>query len=143
MKEFKKYLNEGLVIKQRPNINRAKSLIEEAVQKKSFLDITIKMIPKEKWNPNVICEQCYDIIIELIRAKMIVKGYNSSSHEAEVSYLKILEFNDTDIKMMDELRYYRNGTKYYGTLLNVEYTEKILTFLKKHYKRLLNLAKEF
>lgn len=101
------------------------------------------MIPKEKWNHNVICEQCYDIIMELIRAKMIAKGYNSSSHEAEVSYLKILEFNDSDIKLMDELRYYRNGTKYYGTILNIEYTEKIISFLEKHYKKLLELAKQF
>lgn len=143
MKEFKEYLIEGLVVKQRPNVNRAKSLIEEAMQKKSFLDITIKLIPKDKWNPNVICEQCYDILMELIRAKMFAKGYNSNSHEAEVSYLQILEFNDTDTKIMNELRYYRNGTKYYGTILNIEYAEKILAFLKKHYKKLLDLAKQF
>jgi HEPN domain-containing protein len=31
------------------------------------------------------------------------------------------------------LRYYRNGIKYYGTILNKEYAEKVLKFMEKMY----------
>jgi hypothetical protein len=141
MKDFKEFQRIGTVKKQRPNIDRAISLIVESSQKKEFLELTIKMIPKNKWNPNVIAEQCYDILMELIRAKMFLDGYNSSSHEAEVAYLQILGFNETETKYLDELRYYRNGTKYYGTILNVEYAEKTLEFLNKIYPKLMKIVK--
>ena len=41
-------------------------------------------------NANSIVKDCYDIIMELIRAKLLLDGYSSSgqfAHEAEVSYL--------------------------------------------------------
>jgi hypothetical protein len=81
--------------------------------------------------------------MELIRAKMFLDGYNtSSSHEAEVSYMKILEFKDSDIKHMDELRYYRNGTKYYGTILNLEYAQKTIEFMNRIYPALIKLLNQ-
>jgi len=127
MKDFKEFLRVGEARRQRPNIDRAKSLITEATQKKAYLELTIKTIPKGKRNPNVIAEQCYDIIMEILRAKMFLDGYTAgNSHEAEVSYMKILGFNESETRYMDELRYYRNGTKYYGTILNIEYANKII-----------------
>ena len=93
-------------------------------------------------NPNVIVDQCYDILIELIRAKLFLDGYNSkSSHEAEVSYMKIIGFGEAETKQMDELRYYRNGTKYYGTMLNLEYAEKTIEFMNSLYLKLLRTLK--
>jgi hypothetical protein len=143
MREFQDYLKEGSVHKQTPNIERAYYLLDEAKEKKKFLNlITTKAIPKEKWNHNVICEQCYDIIMETIRAKMFIDGFKSSSHEAEVSYLKILNFEEIEVKQMDELRYYRNGIKYYGIQLNLEYAEKTLIFLEKIHERLLKLVND-
>lgn len=142
MKELKEFQKSMIVRKQSPNKERAKSLIAEATQKKEYLDITLKMIPKEKWNPNVISDQCYDILMELIRAKMFLDGYNAgNSHEAEVSYMQVLGFDESETKNMDELRYYRNGTKYYGTVLNAEYAEKIIMFLDKMYPKLIKMLK--
>ena len=140
MKEFKEFLELGIIKKQSPNKNRALSLIVEAKKKKEYLETTIKYVPKTKWNPNVIVDQCYDIIMEFIRAKMFIDGYNSgNSHEAEVSYMKILNFSASETRLVDELRYYRNGTKYYGTILNIEYAEKIIKFLDKIYLKLNEL----
>ena len=81
-------------------------------------------------------------MMELIRGVMFIDGYNAgSSHEAEVSYLKKLNFIESEIIFMDELRYYRNGIKYYGTVLDMEYAEKVLKFSEKIVPRLKNLIK--
>lgn len=85
-------------------------------------------------NANDIIEDCYDILISLIRAKMLLSGFNSSgigAHEAEVAYMKNLDFLDTEIRFMNELRYFRNGIMYYGKRFDKEYAEKVLNFLKK------------
>ena len=80
-----------------------------------------------------------DIIIYLIRAKMLSKGYNASgfsAHESEVAYLKNLSFNDIEINFINQLRYFRNGIMYYGKRFDKEYAEKILNFINKIKKRL-------
>ena len=47
--------------------------------------------------------------MELIRAKVLIDGYATASHEAEVSYMRNLGFSEHDVRFMDELRYHRNG----------------------------------
>ena len=57
-------------------------------------------------------EKMYDILIELIRAKMLKDGFKAhgeGAHEAEVSYMRKIGFNELDISFMNELRYFRNG----------------------------------
>ncbi|MFA4887273.1 MAG: hypothetical protein WC595_03605 [Candidatus Nanoarchaeia archaeon] len=71
---------------------------------------------------------------------MLTAGYNSEkSHEAEVAYLKKINFQEKDILFMNELRYYRNGIKYYGKKLDSEYAQKVLTFMKENYQKLKEL----
>lgn len=143
MKKFEEFVKNGNVKKQSPNKNRALALIKEAEDKRDFLDLSLKSISKDKMNANFIIDYCYDILMEIIRAKMFLDGYNAgNSHEAEVSYLRVLGFSEADITFMDELRYYRNGTKYYGTILNKNYAEKSLSFMNKNYpkiRRLINI----
>ena len=55
--------------------------------------------------------------MELIRAKLLLDGYNSSgqfAHEAEVSFMRNLGFSESDVLFMNQLRYFINGIKYYG-----------------------------
>lgn len=142
LKEFKQYIEQGTVRKQNPNVNRAESLILESINKKQYLETTLILIPKDKQNPNVIVDQCYDILIELIRAKLQLDGYNTGqSHEAEVAYLKMLGFSLYETKTMDELRYYRNGTKYYGVILDIKYAEHVILFMQEIYTKLLKILK--
>jgi hypothetical protein len=142
MKKFEEFISMGIVKRQSPNRNRAISLIKEAEDKKAFLDLTLSKIPSEKMNANFVVNYCYDILMEFVRAKMFIEGFNSgNSHEAEVSYLQLLGFSEAEVEFMDELRYYRNGTKYYGTILVNSYAEKVLTFLNKNYSRIKNLVK--
>jgi|SRR3989344_2729454 len=132
LKKFEEFVAKGVVKKQTSNKQRAISLVKEAETNEKFLKTSLKNIPKEEMNPNFIVNSCYDIIMELIRAKMFVDGYNAgNSHEAEVSYMKNLGFSESDVVFTDELRYYRNGTKYYGTILDMEYAKKVLGFMNK------------
>jgi len=134
---FQDFIKKNIVKKQTPNKERALSLIKEAEEKKRFLDLTLQKIPSEEMNANYVVDSCYDILMELTRAKMFMQGYNSSSsHEAEVSFLRVLGFAEADVRFMNELRYYRNGIKYYGTILNKEYAEKVLKFMEKMYTKL-------
>jgi len=142
LKKFTEYVMEGIVKKQTPKKQRALSLEKESEEKKNFLEMLQKDIPEEKMNANFIVDYCYDIIIELIRAKMFIDGYNpGNSHEAEVSYMPILGFSETETRFMDEIRYYRNGIKYYGTILNMEYAKKVLEFTNKTYPKLKEMIK--
>lgn len=134
---FDEFVKENVVKKQPPNKYRAISLVEEAKQKKKFLERTLKSIPADEMNANVIIEISYDIILELLRAKMFLAGYNSiNSHEAEVSYMRVLGFSEHDVIFTDELRYYRNGIKYYGKKFTMEYANKVVQYLERIYNTL-------
>ncbi len=72
--------------------------------------------------------------MELIRAKLLLKGYSASgshAHEGEISYLKEIGFPDNDISFLNESRYFRNGITYYGKIMTKEYAEKVFDFLNK------------
>lgn len=141
-RKFEEFLTTGIVKKQMPNRERALSLLKEAEEKKNFLEISLKSIPNEQMNANFIVDYCYDILMELIRARMFIDGCNAgNSHEAEVSYLENLGFQESEIRFMNEVRYYRNGTKYYGTLLSKAYAEKVMEFMNKIYPKLKRTVK--
>ncbi|MCX6742439.1 MAG: hypothetical protein NTX24_04700 [Candidatus Pacearchaeota archaeon] len=141
IKNFDELLKDGIVKKQMPNKARAKSLVKEADKKKEFLEVTLKTITQEKMSSNFVVDSCYDVILELIRAKMFLDGYNAgNSHEAEVSYLENLGFSEFEIRFLDEVRYYRNGIKYYGTMLTEEYAKKVLNFLNVMYSKLRKIC---
>ncbi len=70
---------------------------------------------------------------------MLIWGFNSSgqgAHEAEVSYLRELNFKEQDVQFADQIRYFRNGMLYYGTLLDKEYAEKVINFTRRIYSEL-------
>lgn len=70
---------------------------------------------------------------------MFAKGYNASgagAHEAEVSYLRVLGFEEKDVQFVNQLRYFRNGMLCYGTMLDEEYAKKVLDFFNKIYPKL-------
>lgn len=136
IKNFEEFIEDKIVKLQAPNESRAKFLIDEAKKTHTFLLDKIKMFNIDDNNANDFVKSCYDVIMELIRAKMLVDGYNCQglgAHEAEVSYLRVLNFKEKDVQYLDQLRYYRNGMLYYGTLVDKEYALKTIQFLKKIY----------
>ena len=69
LQEFEEYIKKGIVKKQYPNRQRAVSLLKESEEKKKFLETLLKNIPEEQMNANFVVDYCYDIIIELLRAR--------------------------------------------------------------------------
>jgi hypothetical protein len=40
-----------------------------------------------------------------------------------------LGFNERDVEFLDQIRYFRNGMLYYGTILDAEYAKKVFDFM--------------
>lgn len=142
VKYFESFLEEGIVKKQLPDKPRAGFLMKEAEQNYGYLLKLIEKMGVNNLNSNDYIKKCYDILMELVRAKMLLEGFNASgqgAHEAEVSYLRSLGFNETEVQFLDQIRFFRNGMLYYGTILDKGYAEKVLEFLNKIHPKLVKL----
>jgi shikimate kinase len=131
-KEFENYVREGVIRKTASDKPRAEFLIKESQISLEGLRERINIIGINDRNANSIIKDSYDIIMEVIRAKLLLAGYSSSgsyAHEGEISYLKELGFPDIEISFLNELRYFRNGVMYYGKILDKEYAQKVFSFL--------------
>ena len=90
-------------------------------------------------NANLTIKNAYDIVMELVRSKMLLSGLNPiglGAHEAEVAYLRDLGFSASDVEFANQLRYFRNGITYYGKSFDADYAKKVVEFLKKMYPKL-------
>ena len=145
IRKFDEFITNRIVKKQSIDRSRAEFLIKESENSNHNLLEKIKKIPLNDTNANDFVKSCHDILMELIRARMLLEGYNASgmgAHEAEVSYMRILCFDEKDVQFADQMRFFRNGMIYYGTILDEEYAKKVIDFTKKAYPKLRLLAKE-
>lgn len=141
LKKFEEFLETGTARKISPDIARAKSLIEEADERKRFICEIKDKIGLNNSNANYFIENSYDALMELIRAKLLIKGIKTSgegAHEAEVAFMEKMEFSEADIRFMNDLRFYRNGILYYGKKFDEEYARKVLKFMDKAYPKIKN-----
>ena len=141
IRNFNEFITDNIVKKQSIDRSRAEFLIKESENSHNHLLEMMQKIQLTDANANDFVRLCYDILMELIRAKMLLEGYNASgigAHEAEVSYMRILGFDEKDVQFADQLRFFRNGMLYYGTSLDQVYAEKVIEFTKKMYPKLKN-----
>ena len=132
-KNFQEFINKGVVKKQKPDKQRANSLKKSSEKSYQFLKQIINNIKITDENANDIIKNTYDIIMELIRAKMLDDGFNASgngAHEAEVSYLRELKIKESKVSFLNQLRRFRNGITYYGEDFSAEYAEMVVNFLE-------------
>lgn len=135
-RDFEDYLGTGVIRKIKKDNQKAEFLVKESEASFRGLTKRLNQMGVEEDTVNSIIKDCYDILMELIRAKLFLDGYSSSgnfSHEAEISYLKKLNFDENKIRFFNELRYNRNSINYYGKILDKEYAEKVINFTKKIY----------
>ena len=133
-KKFEEYIRIGIVRKVSPDMSRANFLIKETNTTLEGLKEIVEKIGINQRNANSIIKDCYDIIIELVRAKMLKEGYNASglgAHEAEVAFLSKIGFNDNNVAFVNEIRYFRNSVTYYGKILSEDYAKKVFVFMNK------------
>ena len=134
MKTFEEYLKDGIAKKQTPDLSRSRALALEAGASYAVLYSFLNAVKLSDENANHVIKNAYDIIMELLRSKMLAQGYNATgkgAHEAEVAYMHKLGFSVQDIEFTDKLRYYRNGIVYYGKNFDMAYAQKVLAFLEK------------
>ena len=139
---FEKYVQQGIIIKCSINKPRAEFLMIEAEKSFKGVNKRVNVMGIDEENSNSIIKDCYDIMMEVIRAKLLLTGYCSAgqfAHEAEISYLKKCEFSDYNISFMNEVRYFRNSITYYGKILTVEYARQVFEFTTKMYPKLKNI----
>jgi len=138
IRKFEEFIREGIVKLQSRDKSRAEFLLKESKQDYIYLLELIEKMGINNLNANDYVKKCYDILMELVRAKMLLCGYNSSgqgAHEAEVAYLRVLGFNEKDVQFVDQIRFFRNGMLYYGTILDKEYADKVISFTKENYEK--------
>ncbi len=136
VKEFSAYINESIVKKKAQDASRAGFLLKESKQSFTNLLEIIEKIGINDNNVNTIIKHSYDILMQFIRSKMLLQGYNASgqgAHEAEIAFLRLLKCSETNIEFVDQLRYFRNGIVYYGKSFDATYAIKVVDFLKSHY----------
>lgn len=142
MKDFDVFVKRKIVKIQEIDSSRAEFLIKEAEKDYAYLQKVINKLGIDNESANTYVKSCYDIFMGLIRAKMLLEGYNASgqgAHEAEIAYLKVLSFKEDDIIFADEIRYFRNGMLYYGTILDKVYAEKVIEFTNRIFKQLMEI----
>ena len=144
IRNFNEFVRENIVKKQSIDRSRAEFLIKESENSYNNLLEMIEKLKLDDGNANMFVKSCYDILMELIRAKMLLDGYNASgfgAHEAEVSYMRVLGFDEKDVQFADQIRFFRNGMLYYGTILDREYAEKVIKFTKRTRSKLKEMIK--
>ena len=138
MKKFEEYVQEGVVRRIFADVNRSKNIYSEALRKYQSLQYNISKLGVSDDNANDFIEHCYDCIMFLIRSKLFKEGFKCiglGAHEAEVSFSLNIGFSESDMRFLDELRYFRNGILYYGKRFDVEYAQKVTEFTHKIFER--------
>jgi len=123
METFEYYEKQGLVKKGTQNLERAKALIKDANERIS----DIKLLSIEKF-PKLFFEHLYDALRDFCDAILIIDGYKSYSHEASISHLSKKGFGIDAISKLDNFRFKRNGSKYYGQKILISDAKEILDF---------------
>ena len=109
MKPFEYYFEDNSIRKVSKDPELAKALIRDMNERK-----------KENFNedankkPKTIFENIYDSLRAFCDALLALDGFKSYSHEASIVYLLKKGFNVSEISRLDNFRYKRNGSKYYG-----------------------------
>ena len=137
MKPFEYYLSSNDVRKVSPNLILAKSLIND-----------MKTRLKENWNedeqkkPKTIFESVYDALRDFCDSLLSKNGFKSYSHEASISYLSKYNFSAAEISELDNYRFIRNGSKYYGRIILPEDVKNIKSFYMRIKEKIDKLIKD-
>ena len=136
--QFEEYLN-NVVKTIAPDFSRAKALKRDAEQTFQFLKEIIKRMGITDESANTLIKMSYDLIMDLVRAKMFQKGLHArgeGAHEATVAYLRVLQCKEGDVQFANEMRDIRHRIMYRGEKFSKTYAELAVQFLEKMYPQL-------
>ena len=136
MNDFDFYLKEGKVKKQKPDLELAKSLLNDANDR--FAKMT--QLNVENFS-KIIFENIYDAIRAVLDALLAANGYKSYSHEASIIYLQKYEVGYSILTELDDFRYKKNSSKYYGKEISSEDALAIISFYNNYSELLIKIVK--
>lgn len=139
IKPFEFFIKQGIVRKHQPDSSRSQFLQKEAEASYRALQKRVSVLGFDDDSANSIVKDCYDILMELIRAEMLIQGFHASgngAHEAEVAYFREKGTKEVDVQFLNDMRYFRNGILYYGKILTLEYARTVYEFTTNHYEKL-------
>lgn len=137
MEDFESFIKRGIVKKTFPNIPRAQKLVKDG--RNRLKDVELLDIEK---TPKFVFENTYDAIRDFLLALLLKDGYKTISHEAPIAYLLKKNFDIYIIEKLDQFRYKRNGSKYYGEEISIEEAKDIKEFYLKIKEKINKLIKE-
>jgi pyruvate/2-oxoacid:ferredoxin oxidoreductase alpha subunit len=138
MMPFEYFLNNGEVKNSSKDPELAKSLIkdmQERIEKVEILDIRIFA--------KIIFENLYDALRDFCDALLALKGYKSYSHQASISFLSSEGFDTPFIEELDQFRYKRNSSKYYGLGISEQESRQIKEFYKMNKGKINKVIKKY
>ena len=123
---FDKYLEDGKVEKQTPDINRGRSLLKKAEKRLKFLR------PITNESADLVFEDIYEAMREASQSLMSIQGYKPLSHEVLIAYLRdIKKFDTSIIHKFDSYRKLRNKSVYEAERIELIETKEALVFAQK------------
>jgi len=123
---FEKYLEEGKIKKQIPDINKGYSLLKKAEKRLKFLR------PMTSESADIVFEDIYEAIREASQSLMSIQGYKPFSHEALIAYLRdIKKFDMSIIYKFDSYRKLRNKSIYEAEKIEMTKTKEAFLFAQK------------
>jgi len=137
MEDFESFVKRKIVKKSFQDIQRAKKLVKDGRER--LIDVELLNL---KRMPKFVFENTYDAIRDFLLAILLKDGYKTNSHEATISYLLNKNFDIYIVTKLDQFRYKRNGSKYYGEEVSVQEAEGILAFYKQIKSRIDKLIKD-
>lgn len=139
MKDFRLFVVSGDVKKQMPDVHLSDSLVKDSISRMKYA----KSSALSEESAKFIYENIYEALRETADSILIVSGFKSFSHEANISFLqRFEEFSSAEIKEFDRMRMKRNGMKYYGKPCPVSDAKEAIEFADKLLKKLLSLQRK-
>ena len=128
---FDKYLEDGKVEKQTPDINRGRSLLKKAEKRLKFLR------PITNESADLVFEDIYEAMREASQSLMSIQGYKPLSHEVLIAYLRdIKKFDISIIHKFDSYRKLRNKSVYEAEKIELIETKEALVFAQKFLQKI-------
>jgi len=127
--DWKDCINYNKVKKVNRNPEQAHSLVELANRRYESIERR-----KEHEYPQLLLEEYYETIKELIGAMLSLQGYKSYSHECLISFMK--EFypktlTQSQLHLLDGLRKLRSDILYRGREIAEDYLERNLSEIEQ------------
>ncbi len=138
MKDFERFIEEETVQERTPNPSQGKSLKNKSRKRLDY----VKYREVSKENADLILEDAYESIREIINAFLISEGYKSYNHEASIVYaFEELDISYEKVNKLNKFRELRNDSKYRGEDITKKEAQDTLELAEDLVPRLSNKFK--